>query len=177
MAESMLLSIARESILEVLEAKRRINVENIKKQEPLLAEPCALCVTLFMQDTILGSSGTIEAEYALLDTLIYHAKIAAFEDKNSAPITTSQYLHLAVDIALITGVTPLHTPDFEAMLHVREQHRGLFFKSATQELMILPHFEIDTEHLQQELIPMQNAQVFYFDVEHANDKPILKDAQ
>lgn len=171
MAESILLTIARESILEVFEAKRRIDIDALTAQEPLLNTPHALCVTLFTQEEILGSSGTTKANGRLIESLIYHAKVAAFEDTKSRPITTSQYLHAKIDLALISDVTPLYPPTFESFLHVREQNRGVYCKS--EGLFLLPYFEIDLDGIEKMFMEMATTEIYSFHVEHAYDKAIL----
>ena len=177
MAESMLLRIARESIVEVLEAKRSIDVDALVAQEPLLKEPYALFVTLISDNVIRGSSGSIEAKNALIDTLIYHAKVAAFEDNDTPPITTSIYLKSSIDVSLISDVTPLHVTDFAQLLHVREAHRGLCLREGKKEFIILPQFTIDEEALRDLFESMQAAEMYSFSVEHAQDKPIIKDSK
>ncbi|MBU0721807.1 AMMECR1 domain-containing protein [bacterium] len=102
MSRSVLLQLARDSIQEVLEAKRTINKETLLKEHPLLNEKMATTVNLYMDNELKGSFGSDAPTKSLLEDIIYNAKKSAFEDKNSKPITTSEYLSCELELILRT---------------------------------------------------------------------------
>lgn len=102
MARSVLLQLARDSIAEVLEAQRTINRNELLSRHPLLNEKIATTVNIYVKSELKGSYSSIHATKSLLEDIIYNAKKSAFEDENSEPITTSQYLHCEIELLLTT---------------------------------------------------------------------------
>ena len=103
MARSVLLQLARDSIQEVLEAKRTINKEKLLTEHPLLSEVMATSVKLYIDDELRGESTTTFPSFSLLEDIIKNAKIAAFEHERFSPITTSEYLNCEVEVLLTTA--------------------------------------------------------------------------
>lgn len=125
MSRSVLLQLARDSIQEVLEAARTINKRKLLDEHPLLGEKIATTVNIYLDSKLRGSSSTKIPSFSLLEDIIRNAKIAAFEDKNFTPLTTSEYLHSEIELIITTqeGVMsekdhsilknkPSHTSDF-----------------------------------------------------------------
>ncbi|OIP58087.1 MAG: AMMECR1 domain-containing protein [Helicobacteraceae bacterium CG2_30_36_10] len=102
MARSVLLQLARDSIAEVLEAKRTIDKRALLTAYPLLNEQIATTVNIYVKSELKGSYSSIHATKSLLEDIIYNAKKSAFEDENSEPITTSHYLHCEIELLLTT---------------------------------------------------------------------------
>lgn len=102
MERSILLQLARDSIQEVYEAKRSINKQELLTQHPLLNEKIATTVNIYLNDKLKGSYGSSDATKTLIEDIIYNAKKAAFEDKNSQPLTTNEYIHCEVELILNT---------------------------------------------------------------------------
>ncbi|MDQ1245141.1 MAG: uncharacterized protein QG565_1482 [Campylobacterota bacterium] len=102
MSRSVLLQLARDSIQEVLEANRTIDKESLLREYPLLGEKVATTVNIYLNSKLKGSSSTKTPTYSLLEDIVKNAKRAAFEDKNYAPISTSEYLHCEVELILTT---------------------------------------------------------------------------
>lgn len=102
MARSVLLQLARDSIQEVLEAKRNIDKQKLLNEHPLLAQKVASSINIYIDSELRGSSKTDIPSYSLLEDIIKNSKKAAFEDKDFTPITTSEYLTSEIEIILIT---------------------------------------------------------------------------
>ncbi|MBW6488274.1 AMMECR1 domain-containing protein [Sulfurimonas sp.] len=102
MSRSVLLQLARDSIQEVLEASRTIDKEHLLEQYPLLGEKIATTLNIYLNFELRGSSSTKTPLNSLLEDIVKNAKKAAFEDKNSSPITTSEYLHCEIELILAT---------------------------------------------------------------------------
>jgi len=102
MARSVLLQLARDSIAEVFEAKRTIKKQELLREHPLLSEVMATTVKLYIDDELCGESSSMLPSFSLLEDIIRNAKIAAFENKNYKPLTTSQYLSCELELLLTT---------------------------------------------------------------------------
>jgi len=102
MARSVLLQLARDSIQEVLEAQRTIKKQDLLTAHPLLNQTMATTVKLYIGEELRGEATTTLPSFSLLEDIIKNAKIAAFEDKNFTPITTSEYLNCEIELLLVT---------------------------------------------------------------------------
>jgi len=102
MSRSVLLQIARDSIAEVLEAQISIDRDALLKEHPLLNEKIPTTINLFINRELKGSYSIQNTNSSLLSNIIIGAKKAAFEDKKSSILTTSEYLHCEVELILNT---------------------------------------------------------------------------
>ncbi len=99
MSRSILLQLARDSISEVLQAKRLIDKKNLLEQHPLLAQNIKTTIKIYLDNELYSSCSGTET-HSLLDNIIYCAKKALFESPNVTPLTLSQYLHSQLEITL-----------------------------------------------------------------------------
>jgi hypothetical protein len=100
MSRSLLLQLARDSIQEVFEAQRTIDISTLLKEHPLLNENINLVVNIFIEDKLKSSHEIKETNSSLINNIIIGAKKAAFE--SGEIITTSQYLHSEIELILDT---------------------------------------------------------------------------
>jgi len=100
MSQSVLLTIVRASIEEVLQGEHSINRHELFEQYPLLSEPMVTEITLYLGNKIRGNAKTSTLERSLLEDIIYNAKIAAFQDENFDPLVTSEYLHVTIELTI-----------------------------------------------------------------------------
>jgi hypothetical protein len=103
MADSVLLKLVRDSMLEVYHAKRSIDKTALLQKYPLLQTVMNCSITLFFDDTPKHSY-TTQTQESLLENIIIAAKKAAFENTRYTPLSASQYLHVKIQLTL-------HTPD------------------------------------------------------------------
>lgn len=101
MTRSPLLQLVRDSIEEVIEARRIINRDALLSAYPVLEQTVACIVTLKLGDEIRGEAKSTHPTQALIDDIIYNAKIAAFEDTRYPPLTTAEYLHVSISLSLL----------------------------------------------------------------------------
>jgi len=100
MSRSVLLQLARDSISEVLQAKRLIDKKNLLEQHPLLAQKIQTTIKIYLDNELYSSCSGTETN-SLLDNIIYCAKKALFESSDATPpLTLSQYLHSQLEITL-----------------------------------------------------------------------------
>ena len=102
MGSSLLLKLARDSMLEVFQAKRLIDKEALLKEHPILATPMACTVSIYLDEKPLSSYKS-EDDRALLENIILAAKKAAFEVDKEHILTSTQYLHAEVELTLHTA--------------------------------------------------------------------------
>jgi len=101
-SRSVLLQLARESIQEVLEFQRTIDKTTLLNEHPLLNEKIQTTLNIYLDKELRGSCSSVSAEKSLLEDIIYNAKVAAFQDKNFSPLTTSEYLSCEIELILNT---------------------------------------------------------------------------
>ncbi|MBU0633362.1 AMMECR1 domain-containing protein [bacterium] len=101
MARSPLLQLVRDSIEEVIEAKRKIDRDALLKEYPVLEQKMNTVVSIKVDDELRGKASSSDACRTLIDDIIYNAKVAAFQDKNNPPITTAEYLHCSIELSLL----------------------------------------------------------------------------
>jgi len=111
MSQSLLLTIARRSIEEVLQAENTIDREQLLGEYPILSQVMATQVNLYIDDELRGSARSETPSLPLLDDIIRNAKIAAFQDERFPPLITSEYLRLSIELILYAPDGPLSHRD------------------------------------------------------------------
>jgi len=102
MSRSVLLQLVRDSIQEVFQAQITIDRDALLKEHPLLDEKISIIINIFIAGELKGTYSSQNSEASLLSNIIISAKKAAFEDKKSAVLTTSEYLHSELELILNT---------------------------------------------------------------------------
>ncbi len=187
MSKSLLLKIARESITEVFEAHNTIKKEDLYKEFPVLKKHIASFVTIYLDDELRGSMGSIIPTRPLLDDIIHNAKSAAFEDRRFTPLKTSEYLHASLELSLLTEPKEIA---YQSISDIKEQIRcgmdGLIITLGDKQAAFLPQiwnqldsFDAFFSHLLQEAgltseMMNKHPKVFTFQVEKQSDQPILR---
>lgn len=185
MSQSLLLDIARESITEVLEADNTIDRLKLLSEYPILKEPIASFVTLYINNELRGSMGSVYPKQSLLEEIIYNAKAAAFEDKRFEPLKTSEYLQTTIELSLLTPLKELLYESIEDIKKsVKEREDGLVLSLGDKQGAFLPQIwsqlpnfdEFFARLLEESGIESldEHPQVFTFQVEKQSDEPILK---
>jgi len=186
MSESLLLKIARESIAEVFEAKNTINRQELLETYPVLNEHISSFVSIYLDNELRGSFGSIIPKRALLDDIIYNAKAAAFEDKRFSPLKTSEYLHSVLELSLLTPPSELNYDTLDDVKKsVKCGEDGMIITLDNKQAFLLPQswsqakdfdsfFDIllkkaDLKSNDLDLHP----KIFTFQVEQQRDNPIL----
>ena len=100
MSQSLLLNIVRESITEVFEAHSTINKSKLLEEHPVLNEPLAACVSIYIDNKLRSEGGSIKAS-SLLENIIHHAKLAAFQDTQNPPLKVSEYLQASIELSAL----------------------------------------------------------------------------
>jgi AMMECR1 domain-containing protein len=139
MSQSLLLEVARRSIVEVIEASRLIDVVSLKQEHAILDEKMATAVTLYIGDEVRSHYCSLHPRDALIDDLIRTAKIAAFELDEYPPITTSEYLHVSVEVSILTPLKELIYGDIEQLSgEITPKDDGVLMSYKQKESYIFP---------------------------------------
>lgn len=115
MSQSILLALARDSIKEVLEAKRIIDIDALIEQHPVLSQHVATFVTLSINSELRGCIGSLTPNSRLIDDIIHNAKAAAFEDPLFNPVSTSEYLHCSIEVSILTPAVKIEYSTIEEL--------------------------------------------------------------
>lgn len=107
MSQSVLLSIARRSIEEVLQAENTIDRSELLGHYPVLGERMATQVNLYLGNELRGSAKSENPVRPLIDDIIHNAKVAAFQDEHFSPLITSEYLRTSVELILFSAEGPI----------------------------------------------------------------------
>jgi AmmeMemoRadiSam system protein A len=186
MSQSLLLQIARNSIIEVFEATHIIDKNELFENYPVLKQSYPSFITLYLGDELRGSYGSISANKTLLEDIMHHAKAAAFEDKRFSPLKTSEFLHCSIELSLLSEPEEISYTDIDDLkerVHVGKD--GLILVLGDKEASFLPQiwsqlktFDDFFTHLLNEaglsLEDMrQHPKIYSFQIEKERDEPIL----
>lgn len=187
MSKSLLLEIARESITEVFEANNTINRDKLLQNYPVLNQKVASFVTIYLDDELRGSAGSVFPDRSLLDDIIHNAKYASFEDSRFSPLKTSEYLRSKIELSLLTPLQELQYTDINDIKEqVTPYEDGLFISLEDKQSAFLPQiwshiegFDSFFSFLLEDagLSPVdmdKKPKVFIFQVEKQIDEPIIK---
>ncbi len=187
MSQSVLLTLARDSIIEVLEAKRIIDSKLLIQEHPLLSEKIATFVTITINNELRGCIGSLQPDRRLIDDIIANAKSAAFEDPKFPPITTSEYLRCTVEISILTPAQKVEYSTIEDLKeHINVGSDGVILshdgQSATflpQVWSELPQFDdffnaLCTKASLHSHCLCMHPEIYTYQVNTAKDEPLLK---
>ncbi|MDD3324657.1 MAG: AmmeMemoRadiSam system protein A [Sulfurospirillaceae bacterium] len=155
MKGSILLHIAKESIKDSLYYTNNLDIEKIAKENPWLKDDGATFVTLMLNGKLRGCIGSLIAQRALLDDLIYNANMAAFRDPRFPKLTREEFKNLHVEVSLLSepkeleyaDIEDLHkkiTPNIHGVIISHHGRQATFLPQVWEEL---PSFESFFAHL------------------------------
>ncbi len=186
MSQSLLLQLARESITEVLEAQNRIDKEALFEQYPLLKEPISSFVSIYLDNELRGSRGTITPRHSLLDDIIHNAKAAAFEDTRFSPLKTSEYLRSSIELSLLIEPKEITYRDIDELRQKLSQGKeALIFAAGGNKTDFLPQVWSESSSFEEYLARLlqeagleakqmrHHPKIFSFQIEKERDTPIL----
>lgn len=186
MSQSLLLQIARNSIVEVFEAANIIDKNELYEKYPVLKESYPSFITLYLGDELRGSYGSISSNKTLLEEIMHHAKAAAFEDSRFTPLKTSEFLRCSIELSLLSEPEEISYTDINDLREkVQVGKDGLILASDDKEASFLPQiwsqlhtFDDFLAHLLKEaglsLEEMKrHPKIYRFQIERERDEPIL----
>jgi len=105
--------IAKNAIEDTLNNQSTIDKQALLQTYPELSKPQATFVTLSLDGRLRGCIGSLVAHRALLEDLIHNAKAAAFDDPRFYPLSKEEFLHVKIEVSLLSTPEPLHYEDIE----------------------------------------------------------------
>ena len=119
MLDSILLSIAKNSILSNFDKHFVFDKQQLISKYPYLATKGAAFVTLDIEHQLRGCIGSIVAHRTLLDDIIYNAHAAAFSDPRFGPLRSEELSHLTLEVSVLTAPELIEYTDFEDLKKVK----------------------------------------------------------
>ncbi len=139
MLDSILLSIAKTSILSKFDSNYTINREKLVSDYPYLKEDGASFVTLHYDENLRGCIGSIIAHRTLLDDILDNAISAGFKDPRFNQLTSDELSHITLEVSVLTPPKPLNYTDFDDLVQkVRPHIDGLILKHGIYQGTFLP---------------------------------------
>lgn len=110
---TLLLQLAKHAIDDGLNHTSSIDTNTLLQTYPELCKPKATFVTLTLDGRLRGCIGSLVAHQSLLEDLIHNAKAAAFDDPRFYPLSKEEFLHVSIEVSLLSSPEPLHYEDIE----------------------------------------------------------------
>ena len=139
MLDSILLSIAKNSIFSNFDKHFVFDKQQLISKYPYLATKGAAFVTLDIEHQLRGCIGSIVAHRTLLDDIIYNAHAAAFSDPRFGPLRSEELSHLTLEVSVLTAPELIEYTDFEDLKHqIKPKIDGLILQSGSFQGTFLP---------------------------------------
>lgn len=155
MLDSILLRIAKCSILNKFKNKYSFDKERLLDDYPFLEKDAATFVTLKLKGELRGCIGSLIAHRTLFEDIIHNAVSAGFSDPRFKPLDESELNGLNIEVSVLSKPTKLSYESFEdlcekldvnvdGLILEYEQHRGTFLPQVWEQLKTPKSF---LEHL------------------------------
>jgi hypothetical protein len=107
--------------------------------DPALAQPGAVFVTLTQQGELRGCIGSLEAWRPLREDVRANARAAAFRDPRFRPLAADELVRTRVEVSLLTPAVPIEFADEEdALRQLRPGLDGVILEYGSQRGTFLP---------------------------------------
>lgn len=133
---STLVRLARESIETAFEGRRAV-----VPRDEWLAERRATFVTLHLRQggELRGCVGTLEAHQPLGESVVHHARLAAFEDRRFQPLAMAELDLVTIDVSVLSAHVPLPVESEEdALAKLARARPGVLLSYRGQRGVFLP---------------------------------------
>lgn len=130
--------VMRSSIEQGLQGNKAL-CPDLQQHAAPVATPCAVFVTLTLQDKLRGCIGTTEADKPLLEAAAYYAHAAAFSDPRFPALREDEYAEVAISLSILT--TPIKidfTDEPDLLQQLRPGVDGLIIDSNGKRATFLP---------------------------------------
>jgi uncharacterized protein len=139
MLDSILLQIAKSSILNEFDSYDKSNLSTLSNTYPYLKNDGASFVTLHYNENLRGCIGSLVAHRPLLDDIIQNAKSAAFNDPRFEPLIVSEFPNLNLEVSVLSQAEILEYSDYDDLLaKVQPKVDGLILKYGAYQGTFLP---------------------------------------
>lgn len=139
MLDSILLRIAKTSILQKFSGDFAVPRGAVLKQYPQFKEMGATFVTLKTGGSLRGCIGSVIAHQPLIDDLIQNAQSAAFKDPRFSPLTPDELSTLTIEVSVLTKPQLLIYKDYRDLIQKITPHQdGLILQYRHYKGTFLP---------------------------------------
>jgi AmmeMemoRadiSam system protein A len=139
MLDSVLLRIAKSSILKRLDESYSFDEDKLLSEYPFLKKDGAAFITLKYDNNLRGCIGSIIAHRMLYDDVVYNAISAAFDDPRFTPLSENELPHLSLEVSVLSEPEILEYKDFEDLCNKIKPHvDGLILKHEIYQGTFLP---------------------------------------
>jgi AmmeMemoRadiSam system protein A len=139
MLDSILLQIAKNSILSRFDKNYTINEKKLVSKYSFLAKDGATFVTLHKNGALRGCIGSIVARRSLLDDIVSNAASAAFRDPRFSPLEIDELSELTLEVSLLSQPELIEYKDYEDLCTKIEPAKdGLILKHTYFQGTFLP---------------------------------------
>ncbi len=153
--DTILLKIAKQSIIDSLNGQNTIDKNALLEKFPELDEQRATFVTLNKNGNLRGCIGSLVAHRTLLEDIISNAKSAAFNDPRFKPLQAEEFNQIDVELSILSVPKLLKyddVADLKSKVIIGED--GIILRLDGRQATFLPQvweqlptFEIFFEHL------------------------------
>lgn len=116
MLDSILLSIAKTSLLHKFDVDVSIDEVSLYEKYPYLAKDGACFITLNQDNNLRGCIGSIIPHRSLFLDIYHNAQAAAFSDPRFVPLLQDELENLTLEVSVLSTPTPLSYIDYEDLL-------------------------------------------------------------
>ena len=145
MLDTILLRIAKSSILSKLDSTYSFNEEKLLSEYPYLKKDGAVFVTLKFRGDLKGCIGSIVAHQRLVDDIVPNAFSAAFSDSRFSPLNFDELSDLTLEVSLLSEPEVLEyedfndlcqkvEPNFDGLILKHNGYRGTFLPQVWKQL-------------------------------------------
>jgi AmmeMemoRadiSam system protein A len=140
---NLLLWLARETIRSAVQGYAPPVLEEVP---PLLAQPGAAFVTLYLDQELRGCVGTIEARQPLYRAVMQAARAAALEDVRFTPVRPEEVDRLAIEISRLSPLRPARPEEILPGIH------GVCLEVGNARAVFLPKVALEQGWSREELL-------------------------
>jgi AmmeMemoRadiSam system protein A len=183
MVENILLRIAKSAILSKFEDISSVDEDSILREYPYLQKDGASFVTLKYDGDLRGCIGSIVPHRRLIDDIVLNAISASFKDPRFNPISSAEFLHLNLEVSILSEPEILEYEDYEDLLQkvrpnidglilTHKGHQGTFLPQVWEQLSTSKEF---LEHLSTKAgatpsIYSEHPTIYRYEVEHIQEE-------
>lgn len=155
MLDSILLRIAKSSILANFSNNYKIDKKKLLQEYPFLNKYGASFVTLHYDKDLRGCIGSIIAHTTLLEDLIHNSYSCAFRDPRFNSLSMNEFSHLTLEVSVLSepklleylnleDLTKKIRPNIDGLILKHGSHQGTFLPQVWEQL---PDPIVFLEHL------------------------------
>lgn len=139
MVDSILLRIAKSSILQEFNSSYVFDKNKLLQEYPFLKKDGASFVTLKFDEHLRGCIGSVAAHRSLMSDIAANAVSAAFHDPRFHQLHENELSHISVEVSVLSEPTLLEYDDFDDLLNkVVPDIDGLILKHHGYQGTFLP---------------------------------------